>query len=389
MIIFDARKIISFKNFKIFLNEESVFFNTAKKVLFYKYDILKPCHWNGNVEKYQHFRDEYRELVQKIIKDVIAYYRAFLPQKCLITEFGSFVKRTERILSDIDFTICYDEPKTEIYECAEELIDYTLATILGYSIDRVHGNFQHYPRIEGFSELTENDNLYRIIFDETFIDYKCGPKTLAENLTNIKNVRNYQTLLKSFEIKNQKKADIDSLYSIEILENTTEHDFFKDLSILEKEFDVCSGYKFNIAKSYLQKKIKISELRNMFKVQCINELYIFLAKLRKTKKINNAYSMNIDVFWKNKIFSDFWKDEELFRLKESFYKLLFHWNRLELTLSSRKIELGSHCHKEFLIEDLNNFLFEDWNKFTSIETMFSTKNEIIDILKIGLSKLKW
>lgn len=389
MITFDARKIISFKEFNIFLNEESVFFNTAKKELFNKYDILKPCNWNGNVEKYQSFRNEYRELVQKIIKDVIAYYRVFLPQKCLITEFGSFVKRTERILSDIDFTICYDEPKTEIYECAEELIDYTIATILGYSIDRVHGNFQHYPRIERFSELTENDNLYRIIFNEAFIDYKCGPKTLAENLTNIKNIRNYQTLLKSFEIKYQKKADIDSLYSIEILENTTEHDFFKDLSILEKEFDVCSGYKFNIAKSYLPKKIKISELRNMFKIQCINELYIFLAKLRKKEKINNAYSMNIDVFWENKIFSDFWKDEELFKLKESFYKLLFYWNRLELTLNSRKIELGSHCHKEFFIEDLNNFLFEDWNIFASIETMFSTKNEIIDILKIGLSKLKW
>ena len=111
MILFDARKITSYEDFESFLKKETDMFNSTKISLFEKYDMLKADLTESRIEEYQSFRNEYRELVQRIIKDVIAHYRHHLPKNCLITEFGSFIKRTERILSDIDITFCYDEEK--------------------------------------------------------------------------------------------------------------------------------------------------------------------------------------------------------------------------------------------------------------------------------------
>lgn len=349
--------------------------------------MLKADLTESSIEEYQSFRNEYRELVQRIIKDVIAHYRHHLPKNCLITEFGSFIKRTERILSDIDITFCYDEEKTEIYECAEELIDFTIASVLGFSIDHVHGNFQHYPKNEEFNKLTESDNHYRIQFDENLIDYKCGPETLAENLTNIKNIRDYKTLLTSFEIKYQKKADIDSLYSIEILENTTNHDFLLDLMKFDEKYDICDNYQFKLQDSYLNENFSISELKKILKHNGIVEFYIFIAKLRKSVELFNSYYMNIEMLWHNKPFIDFFGFDFVNRLRTSFITFIFYWNRIELSLKKRGIALSTRCYKSVTKKEINNILNNDWGYSTNIDTILTSKNNLTHMISEGLSKI--
>lgn len=387
MILFDARKITSYEDFESFLKKETDMFNSTKISLFEKYDMLKADLTESRIEEYQSFRNEYRELVQRIIKDVIAHYRHHLPKNCLITEFGSFIKRTERILSDIDITFCYDEEKTEIYECAEELIDFTIASILGFSIDHVHGNFQHYPKNEEFNKLTESDNHYRIQFDENVIDYKCGPETLAENLTNIKNIRDYKTLLTSFEIKYQKKADIDSLYSIEILENTTNHDLLLDLMKFDEKYDICDNYQFKLQDSYLNEIFSISELKKILKHNGIVEFYIFIAKLRKSVELFNSYYMNIEMLWHNKPFIDFFGFDFVNRLRTSFITFIFYWNRIELSLKKRGIALSTRCYKSVTKKEINNILNNDWGYSTNIDTILTSKNNLTHMISEGLSKI--
>lgn len=387
MILFDARKITSYEDFESFLKKETDMFNSTKISLFEKYDMLKADLTESRIEEYQSFRNEYRELVQRIIKDVIAHYRHHLPKNCLITEFGSFIKRTERILSDIDITFCYDEEKTEIYECAEELIDFTIASILGVSIDHVHGNFQHYPKNEEFNKLTESDNHYRIQFDENVIDYKCGPETLAENLTNIKNIRDYKTLLTSFEIKYQKKADIDSLYSIEILENTTNHDLLLDLMKFDEKYDICDNYQFKLQDSYLNEIFSISELKKILKHNGIVEFYIFIAKLRKSVELFNSYYMNIEMLWHNKPFIDFFGFDFVNRLRTSFITFIFYWNRIELSLKKRGIALSTRCYKSVTKKEINNILNNDWGYSTNIDTILTSKNNLTHMISEGLSKI--
>ena len=172
MIIFDARNIISYHDFHSFIYNKQNFFENQKNRIFEYYDILKPIPWDKNIGRYQIFRNEYRALVRHILKEVISYYRKYLPKELLIVEFGSFVKNTERIFSDIDFTISYDVQKTKEYECTEELINYSLAKILGMSIDQVHGKFQHFSEIYAFNTYTERDNQFCLLFDGFEMHYK-------------------------------------------------------------------------------------------------------------------------------------------------------------------------------------------------------------------------
>ncbi len=384
MIVFDARQIISYEGFNTYLKKESEYFEKERNRIFEKYDFFLKIEWDCNINKYQAFRDEYRNLIQKIITDSISFYRPYLPEKLFIAEFGSFVKRTERIFSDIDFTICYDENKTEQYECAEELLDYSIAKILGYSIDHVHGNFQHYPKHPEFDKLTESENHYQIKFEDKNIDYSCGPETLSENLTNIKNVRDYKTLLTSFEIKYQKKADIDSLYSIKILENNTTHDFLSDLSILEGKNNICEEYQFKFETSTLKDNFTVSEIKKILKHDGIVEFYIFLSMLRKKIRFNEKYSMDIETIWENEIFIKFYGSDYVNKLHKSFITFLFYWNRIEYSLVSRGIPLSTRCYKSFSTFELNKILNNDWGNGTTIQRIILSKNQLLEIIKTGV-----
>lgn len=385
MILFDASKIISFNDFDRFLCCKKREFETKKQYLFEQYGILKPIVWNDEIEHYQKFRDKYRNLVKTIILDVLKFYRSFLPHKCLIAQFGSFVKHTERIASDIDFTVCYDEPKTEKYECAEELIDYSIASIFGYSIDHVHGKFQHYPQMHDFDLYTERDNLYRLYFGGQFVDYKCGPETLKENLMNIKNVRDYKSMIAGYEEKYIKKCNIDCLYSVEILENNTKHDFIGDLSKLEHKYDICDGYKFRLEDFVLNNSFSVSEIKHALK-NAIVEFYIFIAKLRKTLKFCDEYSMNIDMLWNNKILINFFGKSYISRMKSAFIKFFISWNRIELSLNMRGIALSTRCYKKISVCELNNLLRQDWGASETIENIIFSRNNLIHIVREGLKE---
>lgn len=89
-------------------------FERKREGLFNKYLILEKSRWDGDLKKYDSFRDEYLVIINGILTDSIYKYREVSSEKCLIAEFGKpLAKRTERVLSDLDFTICYDDPKTE------------------------------------------------------------------------------------------------------------------------------------------------------------------------------------------------------------------------------------------------------------------------------------
>lgn len=183
----------------------------------------------------------------------------------MIYEFGSLTKQSDRIESDIDLTICYDVPKTKLYENVEELIDYSIVYIFENSIDHIHGKFQHYPMIHDFDDLNEQDHLYVLDFGDGKIEYRCGPHTLPENLMNIKNVRDYGSLIAGYEEKYQLKCNMDCLYSVIILENTTEHDFIHDLSKLEQSSDIFSQYNKRCHEYSFGEIIAVSDMKRALK----------------------------------------------------------------------------------------------------------------------------
>ncbi|MBS7825477.1 hypothetical protein J7547_09730 [Wohlfahrtiimonas chitiniclastica] len=388
MFIFDASNIILKKDFSLFVESKKNALESKKRKLFEQYKILSKKSWDKNITLFEQFRDEYNGVVHGVLLDVIAYYRKFLPEKCLIVEFGSFVKRTERLFSDFDFTICYDTAKTEQYEVTEQLINYSLASIFGYSIDQVHGKFQHYPDMPEVYIYTEKDNHYRLSFQDGVIDYKCGPETLNENLMNIKNVRDYKSMIDGYEEKYTQKCNIDCLYSIRIIENTTDHDFIGDLELLEQKYDICDGYPFDLVPYELSNKFQVSEIKKILKSKGIVEFYIFISMLRKRINFCSTYSMAISELWSNPIMLSFFGQDYITQLREVFSEFIFYFNRIELSLKQRGIALSTRCYIDFTAQSMNNLLSEDWGETTSIEQIIDARNQLAIVIQKGLFLLE-
>lgn len=389
MFIFDASKITKKKDFDLFVEDKKTSFEMRKLELFDKYSILEKSGWDGDLEKYNNFRDEYVEVIHGILLDAIYKYRRYLPEQCLIVEFGSFAKRTERILSDFDFTICYDEPKTEQYEVAEVLIDYSLASIFGFSIDHIHGKFQHYPDMPEIHLYSDKDNQYRLVFEDGLIDYQCGPETLNENLMHIKNVRDYQSMITGYEEKYIYKCNIDCLYSIKIIENSTKHDFLGDLSALEQKYDICDGYVFSLDPYELKDSFQVSEIKQVLKSKGVVEFYIFIASLRKTLYFCDGYSMNISELWSSKVLLGFFGTEYIIELKKSFLEFIFYFNRIEYSLNKSGISLSTRCYEVFTLTSINELLTQDWGATTNIEVIISSRNRLASIVQQGLRHLQY
>ena len=384
MFIFDVTKIIGYREYVTYISSVKARFDSKKSRLFDRYRITERALWDGEAENYLEFRKKYRKLRQDVVREVIGKFRSFLPKSCLIYEFGSLTKFTDRIESDIDLTICYDEEKTRLFECAEELIDYSIVYVFEHSIDHIHSKFQHYPNVHGYDHLTEKDNLYVLQFDEGSIEYQCGPETLVENVMNIKNVRDYHALLEGYREKYTLKCNIDCLYSIEILENSTEHDFLGDLADLEAQNDIFSDYCFVPAAYAFGNEIEVSYMKKAFK-NTIVDLYIMIAYLRKKVKWLNAYSMTMEDVFHSKELAELFGGEYLKHLKERLVEMLFYWDKLELMLKKHSIPLSTRCHKIFTKQELNAMLFEEYHEPDVADQIVASVNELLSVVAIGWS----
>lgn len=375
MFIFDVTKVISYEKYIAFISSLKAKFDSEKRMLFDSYSITNNALWNDNTENYIIFRNKYRNLRQGVIMDVLNKFRKFLPKKCLIYEFGSLTKFTDRIESDTDLTICYDEKKNDVFECVEELINYSIVYVFEHSIDQIHGKFQHYPLIHDYDALTDNDNSYILKFDNGSIEYKCRAETITENLMNIKNVRDYISLIEGYREKYTLKCNIDCLYSIKIIENTTDYDFIEDLANLEKQNNIFSNYHFNLKKYSFEGNIEVSYIKKAFKNTTVS-MYIMISFLRKKVKWLNQYSMTMDdVFNSNKL-KKLLGTDYIESLKNSFIKMIFYWDKIELLFKKNDTLLSTRCHKLFSKQKLNDMLYKYYKETNLMDKILASINDM-------------
>lgn len=376
MFIFDATNIILYQEYVSFIHYVKNKFDKERKILFRMYNITNSALWDGgNVDGYIDFRNKYRKLRQDIINEIIKKFRNFLPENCLIYEFGSLAKFTDRIESDVDLTFCFDEQKNSIFECTEELINYAIAYVFEHSIDHIHGKFQHYPIIHDYDNLTEEDNFYVLKFGQDVIEYKCGPETLIENIMGKKNVRDYQSLIDGYLEKYTLQCDIECLYSIIILENSTQHDFVGDLAQLENQHDIFSGYQFIYQQYNFEDKVKVSCIKKAFKTTIVS-MYVMISFLRTKVKWLKQYSMTVDDFFESEKIIDIFDREYIELLKKSFIKMIFYWDKIELLLKANDVSLSSRCHKIFSKQELNSMLYTQYGEEYLMDSILSSINEL-------------
>ena len=383
MFIFDCTRIISYKDYNCFISSLKTEFDTQKSYLFDSYNITKGT-IPPNQECYFEFRDKYRNLRQNIIKTVLRKFRSYLPLNCLIYEFGSLTKHTDRIESDTDLTICYDEDKKILFENAEELINYSIVRIFEHSIDHIHGKFQHYPINHKYDHLTDKDNLYVLKFDTGSIEYKCGQETLCENIMSIKNVRNYAALIEGYEEKYRLRCNIDCLYSVNILENTTQHDFLNDLAKLEINNNIFQGYKYRYSCYSVGECVEISYIKKAFK-DTIVSMYIMISYLRKKVDWLSEYSMNMDDVFGSNVLRSYWGDTYINDLKKCFINMIFYWDKIELMLKKKSVPLSTRCHAILSDQKLNDMLYNEYNVVNMMDFIIKSINDLNDVISRGWS----
>lgn len=374
MFVFDCTRIIGYEEYKSYLTFIKSKFDAEKEILFEKYQVWD-CFTESFPDNYIEFREQYRNLRQELIKDVLQHFRQFLPEKCLIYEFGSLTKHTDRIESDTDLTICYDDDKNDIFECAEELIDYTITYVFEHTIDHIHGKFQHYPIDHQYDNLTEEDNHYILKFDNGSISYRSGPETLSENIMNIKNVRDYSSLIDGYSEKYEFRCNIDCLYSILILENTTEHDFLGDLAALENQNDIFDRFSYDESEYAFEDNVEISYIKKALK-NTIVSMYIMISYLRKRVPWLRQYSMTMEDVFKSSVLLDFFGTNYIDSLKQRFISMIYYWDMIELVLKQNGVLLSTRCHCRFSKQELNAMLFQ---KYYISEFMGKLENAINDL----------
>lgn len=382
MFVFDVTNIINYKEYMGFISSVKSSFDIERKILFDIYNITNSASWNNDSNKYIEFRDKYRILRQDVIREIIKRFRNFLPENCIIYEFGSLTKFTDRIESDVDLTFCYDENKTYTFECAEVLINYSICYVFEHSIDNIHGKFQHYPMIHDYDDLTEEDNLYILKFSHACIEYRCGPEALIENIMGIKNVRDYKSLIDGYKEKYTLECNIDCLYSILVIENSTRYNFIDDLAELENKHNIFLNYKFDFKKYLFGNEVEISELKKAFK-ETIVSMYIMISFLRKKVNWLDQYSMTMDdVFNSNELILLF-GEEYIKNLKNSFVKMIFYWDRIELLLKKNEIRLSTRCHKVFSKKKLNDMLYEKYSEESLVDKALYSINDLNTVVSHG------
>ena len=129
------------------------------------------------------------------------------------------------------------------------------------------------------------------------------------------------------------------------------------------------------------------EIKKILKHGGIVEFYIFLSMLRKKIGINDKYSMDVETIWNNVQFISFYGSVYVKKLHESYLAFLFFWNRIEYSLLSRGIPLSTRCYKHFSTSELNKLLEDDWGKGTSIQRILLSKNQLVEMIKIGVNKV--
>lgn len=385
MFVFDCTKIIGYNEYRDFLASIGSEFDSTKRSLFRRYSITGGAP-EFDTEAYDVFRHQYRNLRQDVIRKVLAQFRRFLPRECLIYEFGSLAKFTDRIESDIDLTICYDAQKLDVYECAEELIDYTIATVFQQSIDNIHGKFQHYPMNCRHDALTEADNLYVLQFDREVIEYKCGPETLHENLMHIKNMRDYRLLLDGYKEKYALRCNIDCLYSIIVLENTTRHDFIGDLATLEATNDIFDRYHYVEHLYAFSSVVEISYVKRALK-DTVVAMYTMIAYLRKRANWLHHYSMTMDDVFQSVALGGLFGDSYFARLRQCLLLLLFYWDKIELMLKQKGIRLSTRCHMMFPRQELDAMLYHEYHMQGMMKDTECAINSLNGLISEGWRKM--
>ncbi len=390
MQLFDARNIISYSEFDNFIANMQKQLETQKKEVIYKYNVDCQNTWDKDIDKYQKFRCEYRDIVVNMFKKVIGFYKMYLPNEYIILLEGSYGRDSDRIFSDIDYTLIYDVEKTIYLACVEELINLSLAKIFKISRDRVHSIFTYLPSSVSKRTYTEEDNAFRMVFKELTLDYKCRENTMPDVISNMFSVRDYHSFIEYLENEMKVNPDTEWLYSFKIIENTSTHDLLNDINKMEQKYDKMSFAPIQIKNHLSTDVFTVAQLKKVIKYDLLDQYYLFVSRVRKIYQhiFGEHAFLNVERFLSSEKYAKIIGEQLHKNIKNQYVEYLFYLNRLEISLCKNNIELSSHSYKEITKEWIEEIYHTDWNDTNVIDKLIELKQSLFALLNEVLLNLK-
>lgn len=390
MQLFNAINIISYDEFEYVIVNIQKQFETQKKEIFYKYNIYDQIDWDKDTEKYQKFRYDFRTVVVNMFKKVINFYKKYLPNEYIILLEGSYGRDSDRIFSDIDYTLIYDVEKTDYLACIEELINLSLARICNIPRDKVHSIFTYLPSNIPQRTYTEKDNAFMMVFEDYKLEYKCRKNTIHDVMSNIFSVRSYNHFIAYLDNEMKLHPDTEWLYSFKIIENTSAHNLLNDITEMEKKYRKISFSSIQIDEHLPADIFTIAQFKKVIKYDLLDKFYLFVSRMRKIyQAIFDEYSfLNVEEFLSNNKYVKIIGKHFHENIKNLYVEYLFYLNRLEISLGNNKIELSSHNYKKVSKDWIEEIYYADWRYNNVISRLNELKQHLFAIFNQVLLNLR-
>ena len=111
MFYFDASKFMTKREFDEFVEVEKQLFNDSKNSVIEEYLPLLNQEQLSDSKEYDSFRKSYRKCIIDMFNRVIKYFDKYFKVKYMVLLEGSYGRDSDRICSDLDYTLVYDEDK--------------------------------------------------------------------------------------------------------------------------------------------------------------------------------------------------------------------------------------------------------------------------------------
>ncbi len=315
---------------------------------------------------------DYRNLIKKLILDVINEFEEFKKIKCCIMLNGSLARGTNTFYSDIDINYFYANDYFEKMINVEEKVNYILQTIMEYrGKDRIHSMVVYIPLIKDDDYKSIKDNKYPIYFDDGVIYNECRENAQELMYKTFNSTRSIYDLCDYLNLNDNTSCIKEWANCFELVYDNGLYDEFIENRKVCKNIDNISNLIYVIMKSinrdnhFIDDKvalIKIKELKNTYKMQVLHNVYELLALYFRLNE--NFKTINI-----------FDYEEKNVGIKKEFYEVFYKYmdliQKLQFILDNNGMDFSFHSTKEVT----NEFLNQEYKKIFDSDNIIYDLNE--------------
>lgn len=330
---------------------------------------------------------EYRNIVKKIVYEIVDEIKEIKKIRFCVTINGSLVRGTNTLFSDIDLNYFYDNKYRSKMIKYEEIINYIIQEIMKFrGKDRIHSMTVYLPLINNDIYEFLLTNKYPVKLDDCTIYTSCRENAEELMYKTYNSTRDIYDVINYFNQNDNIKNLNEWTNCMELVyDNGYYHIFLENRKICKDKTNICSFIDklLNLIcndTNYIDENCKIIEvmkLKYYYKMLVFENVYNLLSicfRLNDDIKIINIIDFensNLDL------------DHEFF---EYFYDYLNYVQKLQLILDLKNIDLSFHSIIKVDINIINDIYFNLTKNKNIIADLNNSKKRLYKICEKYLKR---